>query len=389
MKKLILIMTFFGLFIIQFAIAQDKNVKGEKVTTSSVSKKRLLNSAFNCNNNGINITVTGTGGVEYYYPSPISSIVCNSPVVGYSGLGKHSGPGSAAVLTYTFSKAISCATVSYCWVEPDDVGKITTDGGGIVTLSDTCGANISGDVLTSNLIGGNGNVTVKVSSTTPFTKIILTNIGGRTGWGQGNPCNFILNDCKSIKFDNCTSCIPESLYNKDITKTLFSIIPVTATMNNFTYKLQFNSTQDFINLNKNWNNWINALVKPALGSLSRAQELECFGKGGFVQVVHEFRLYDITNGTEIEMPNTVFHIHSGTNYANVNWQPQDHPFNAVLDFNKKYMIKHGVYYESTCLKDNNAIKELIKTCPWKESRLNTNRDIDKSNKNNEQKVFLE
>jgi hypothetical protein len=202
MKKITLIMSFIGLFIIQ-STAQDETVKSQKVTTASASTMRVINSTSNCNNNGIDITVMG--GTMFHYPTPLSSIVCNTPVVAYSGWGMHSGGGSAAVLTYTFSRAITCATVTYCWVDIDDIGKITTDGGGIVTLSNACGANITGTTLTSNLTRGNGNVTVTVSSTTPFTKIILTNTGGRSGWGQGNLCNFILNDCPN---PNSTGCCP-------------------------------------------------------------------------------------------------------------------------------------------------------------------------------------
>ena len=122
------------------------------------------------------------------------------------GSGSWTGTSSTGFVRYTFSKDATCATVTYSAVNGgSDIGQITVNGGGIVSLSNACGASISGNTLTCNL-NSYGNVTVKVSSTTPFTTITLTNTGGSSGWVQGNPCNFILNDCGSSS--QSTTCCP-------------------------------------------------------------------------------------------------------------------------------------------------------------------------------------
>lgn len=120
------------------------------------------------------------------------------------------------MIVYTFSQPIASATISYCWANgPNgsgtDIGQIDVNGGGNMTLNNVCGANVSGNILTCNIVGGVGNnnpignVTLNVSSDVCFTTITLTNIGGQSGWVQGNPCNFVLDTicCPEICIEDC------------------------------------------------------------------------------------------------------------------------------------------------------------------------------------------
>jgi hypothetical protein len=208
MKKITLIMAFIGLFVIQ-STAQYINAIGEKTPTPPISNQKISKAQVNCNNNGIAITVTGSTTATYSAPN--STLVCNTPVVAFSGLGSWDGGSSTGFVRYTFSQAITCATVTYSAVNGGaDIGKITVNGGGTVSLSNACGASISGNTLTCNL-NSYGNVTVKVSSTSPFTTITLTNTGGSSGWVQGNPCNFILNNCEIPPQENPGCCPGKNL----------------------------------------------------------------------------------------------------------------------------------------------------------------------------------
>jgi hypothetical protein len=208
MKKILVMMAFIGLFIIQ-STAQYVDAKGDKTTSPPTSIQKMSQAQVNCKNNGIAFTVTGTTTSSYYAPSSIP--ICNTPATAFTGSGSWTGGGVTGFVKYTFSQATTCATVSYSAVNGNsDIGQITTDGNGTVSLSNACGASISANILTCNLTGW-GDVTVKVSSTTPFTTITLTNTGSQSGWVQGNPCNFILNDCEAKITSTC--CPP---WNKDI-----------------------------------------------------------------------------------------------------------------------------------------------------------------------------
>ncbi|WP_298119819.1 T9SS type A sorting domain-containing protein [Flavobacterium sp.] len=150
-------------------------------------------SQVNCLNNGVNITITGSTTSPY---SPSASTTVCLPDSAFTGVGFYTGNTATGVVTYTFSQPITSATVTYSAVNltaDTDVGQITINGGGTLTLTNPCGVAITGgNTLTCNLANAFGDVSVTVNSTLPFTTITLTNIGDHTGWVQGNPCNFIL-----------------------------------------------------------------------------------------------------------------------------------------------------------------------------------------------------
>jgi uncharacterized repeat protein (TIGR01451 family) len=145
--------------------------------------------------NGINVTTTGTTPTQYFAPTLINPCL---PSAAYAGLGRWTGDGPTGFITYTFSQPLTSAVISYSvvngdvWGNGQDVGAITTNSTGTTTLSNPCGLNINGNVISPNYILDFSDVRIQVSSNCPFTTITLVNVGGESGWVQGNPCNFIL-----------------------------------------------------------------------------------------------------------------------------------------------------------------------------------------------------
>lgn len=196
MKKssIILITGLIGLSLrAQFFDPAGKNISSPLITS--------LAPRSSCTVNGISITTLGTiNGVVYATPN---AGTCSSPNAFYNGgIGAYTGFGTTGFVRYTFSQSISSVRISYSAINgPNgtglDVGQLSVNGGGTMVLSNPCGATIGGmnnDVLTCNISGGVnpfGDVNITVSSSLPFTEITLTNIGGQTGWVEGNPCNFI------------------------------------------------------------------------------------------------------------------------------------------------------------------------------------------------------
>jgi hypothetical protein len=149
-----------------------------------------------CINNGIGVTVTGvfTGGM---YSTPSATTVC-TPNAAFTGAGAFTS--TTGSIIYTFSTPVISATVTYSSANTTittDVATIIINGGGALSITNPCGVSVSGgNVITCNLAGTvtniYGNVAITVESTMPFTTITLTNSGASSGWGQGNPCNFLL-----------------------------------------------------------------------------------------------------------------------------------------------------------------------------------------------------
>jgi uncharacterized repeat protein (TIGR01451 family)/uncharacterized delta-60 repeat protein len=145
--------------------------------------------------NGINVTTTGTTPTPYFAPTLPNPCL---PSAAYAGLGRWTDAVPDGFITYTFSQPLTSAVISYSVVNGDvfgngqDVGAITTNSSGTTTLSNPCGLNINGNVISPNYLLDYSDVRIQVSSNCPFTTITLVNVGGQSGWVQGNPCNFIL-----------------------------------------------------------------------------------------------------------------------------------------------------------------------------------------------------
>lgn len=166
--------------------------------------------ALTCVVNGINIVTSGSvNGIPYYNPSPNSNGSC-TPNAQYNGSnGNWTGYDSTGTVTYTFSQPIYSARISYSSVDSSfdnssdyDIGQLSINAPDMV-LSNPCGVNIVGtDQIHCAFSNGFGNATITVASSTPFTTITLTNIGGESGWVTGNPCRFILSTVSPIPV-NC------------------------------------------------------------------------------------------------------------------------------------------------------------------------------------------
>lgn len=142
-----------------------------------------------CMVNGIMISTSGSSSSTYSVPT--APITC-TPLASGTGTFPWTGVASTGFITYTFSTPVSSIRVSYSAVNGVvDIGAINVNGGGALTLSNACGANVSGNVLTCNFPSSQyGDIAVTVSSTVPFTTLTLVNIGANSGFVAGNPCNF-------------------------------------------------------------------------------------------------------------------------------------------------------------------------------------------------------
>lgn len=154
-----------------------------------------------CVVNGITITAAGTVNAgAYFTPTAINS--CSTTP--YTGNGEWTGgQTTTGTLTYTFSSPVTSARIGYSSVNgapSADVGVITVNGGGVVSLYNPCGVSISGTTITCTFAPNAiiptqstvGDVQLTVSSTLPFTSVTIRNSGGLSGWVNANPCDFIL-----------------------------------------------------------------------------------------------------------------------------------------------------------------------------------------------------
>lgn len=188
--------------------------------------------ALTCVVNGINIATSGSvNGIPYFNPSPNSNGSC-TPNAQYNGSnGNWTGYDSTGTVTYTFSQPIYSARISYSSVDSSfdnssdyDIGQLSINAPDMV-LSNPCGVNIVGtDQIHCTFSNGFGNATITVSSSTPFTTITLTNIGGESGWVTGNPCRFILSTVSPIPVNCPKIYLQELCYNATEAQTTINSI---------------------------------------------------------------------------------------------------------------------------------------------------------------------
>ena len=149
--------------------------------------------------------------------------------------------------------------------------------------------------------------------------------------------------------DNC-DCIPENLYNTNLTAALFEPRDFAGQINNFTYKVKYDPSWSFGELNKAWNNWINLKYGMPANNLKH--------------VVHQYMLFEITlntNGT-IATENKIDEFWSGP--PNGYFPYPGAEFDVTLNSNKNYLIRHGVYYGGI-----GSTKFILEDgCGWKETR---------------------
>jgi gliding motility-associated-like protein len=94
------------------------------------------------------------------------------------------GTGCAGFITSTVTgPPVSCLTLSYTAVNQNDYGTMTTDTGGMLTITGV-NTGIAGNVVGPYDCGGSfvGSVQITVCSTIPFNSVTLTNSGCTSGW---------------------------------------------------------------------------------------------------------------------------------------------------------------------------------------------------------------
>ena len=169
----------------------------------------------------------------------------------------------------------------------------------------------------------------------PVKKIIN---GGSAGTGQTT----------GPSFSKC-DCIPEDIYSVDLTSNMFFPKNISGPLNNFTYKLKYKGHPHMANLGDSWNAWINAK----------------YGLSGnkSCQVVHQYILYKYTKNSSGGIQNEQMIEEFWVSPA---YLPSTQTnFNATLNSNTNYYIKHGVYYGR---KDGGKCS-IAEKCPWEESKF--------------------
>lgn len=202
-------------------------------------------------------TITGTT-LEAYVPSqstdctisplPIDSIYwTNSPMNGFPD----------GFIKYTFNSPQTSVLISYTVLNDDDIGEISINGGGVLSLN-----AVNGCVTTSgNTIGPYtgtglfGDVQVSISSTQPFTEVTLTMISETSGIVSG--------DCSSvvINFNSCEV----NIGNDTIICPSETLILV-ATKENATYLWQDNSTGSTFDVTQAGTYWVEVTIDSCIAS---------------------------------------------------------------------------------------------------------------------------
>lgn len=181
--------------------SQERSKNGEQIfnTPTGLPESRSVpikgNSGLqnrNCTVNGVAISTTGTVPNYPTYSAPTTPVSCTPSAAFATGDSPWTGGGTTGFVTYNFSQPVSSVRVSYSAVNGVvDIGTMSVNGGGVMTLSNPCGINVSGNVVTCNFGAAEyGDIAVTVSSTLPFTSITLVNTGGNSGFVGGEPCNF-------------------------------------------------------------------------------------------------------------------------------------------------------------------------------------------------------
>ena len=193
-------------------------------------------------------TVTGTSTSPYFLsgnpgcaasPFPIGQLIwTQSPVNGFpNGFIKH-----------TFNDPQTNVSIWYTVVNDNDVGTITVNGGGVLSLNlDNGCADLLGNVVGPYTGGGLfGDILVNIQSSLPFTEVTLVNTGGQSGHVSGDCSSVIINEndpCSTDLGNDTTLCQGETLI-------------LDATASNATYLWQDNSTNPQFNVVEQGTYWV-------------------------------------------------------------------------------------------------------------------------------------
>jgi len=133
-------------------------------------------------NNCTDYTTTGPSSSSFN-PSPDVNCTANVPGL-VNGTAAWTGTGCTGTLISTsVTGPVSCMTIAYTAVNTDDFATITTDGGGVLTITGI-NVGVSGNVIGPYTCGSAfyGDVSITICSTIPFTTVNTVNTGCSSGW---------------------------------------------------------------------------------------------------------------------------------------------------------------------------------------------------------------
>jgi len=186
MRKLLL--SLIVAFLTQAGIAQTPNNCGNYTTTGSSSASGYADPNAAC---GALVPGTITGGTAAWSGSSCSGTVVSTVT----------GP------------PVNCLTVSYGAVNTNDYATMSTDGGGVLTITAVnCG--VSGNVIGPYNCGTGpyGNCLITVCSTVPFSVLTLLNTGCTSGWVIN--CSTISQTCSMTDLSAIAgACQPPNSYS--------------------------------------------------------------------------------------------------------------------------------------------------------------------------------
>lgn len=150
-------------------------------------------------------------------------------------------------IKHTFNSPQTNVTIGYTVVNDNDVGTISVNGGGVITVTSTnsC-ATVSGNLVGPYIGAGNyGDILINITSTLPFTEVTLVNTGGQSGIVSGD-CNSVIINADSCQFS----------FGNDVNLCQGDSLVLNATTPNATYVWQDGSTDSVFTVTQSGVYWV-------------------------------------------------------------------------------------------------------------------------------------
>ena len=191
-----------------------------------------------------NFTITGTTTSPYINSNSQSCMMSPAP----TGSLIWTSSSSTGFIKHTFTIPQTNVTLFYTVVNTDDIGTISINGGGTLSMTVVNGCfSVSGNIIGPYTGAGSyGDIEVNITSTQPFTEITLVNTAGKSG--------FVSGDCKSVVSNNNPPCVLN--LGNDTTLCQGDILTLDATTLNATYLWQDNSIKSTYNVTQQGTYWV-------------------------------------------------------------------------------------------------------------------------------------
>jgi gliding motility-associated-like protein len=201
-------------------------------------------------------TITGTSPSDYFLSEGTECTIAPIPAgdVLWTQTALNGVPDG--FVQHTFDTGQTNVSIWYTFVNDDDFGTISINGGGTLTLSIASGCSgLSGDVVGPYTgEGGYGDVLVTVQSTLPFTEVTLVNTGGQSGHGSG--------DCNSVIFNDPLPCFVD--LGNDTTLCQGETLTLDPATPGSTYLWQDSSTDPTFTVTESGTYWVDVTISGCL-----------------------------------------------------------------------------------------------------------------------------